>query len=179
MPEGNGKMILIADLEGNGFLETIDKIWCVVFKEYHKDNWWLFTDEEYPKSLDKVENLHIYGIKCLPSLFRKGNQMFWHNGFVYDIPVLNKLLPQYNNLFKKPDIKDTLVMSRVLNPDRLSGHALKEWAVKLKGPQKVEQEVWDRWDPNMIKRCKNDVLITEGVLDALLVEIKKNERLFN
>jgi hypothetical protein len=61
------------------------------------------------------------------------------------------------------------VLSRLLYPDRVGGHSIEAWAERFK-MQKVQNEVWDRYDPIMDERCLTDVQITERVYNRLMWE---------
>ena len=52
-----------------------------------------------------------------------GNTLVAHNGIGFDFPVLNKL---WNMKIKLNQVMDTLVLSRLLNPQR-GKHSLSVW----------------------------------------------------
>lgn len=113
-------------------------------------------------------------IKPDGTFFIPGNyELIGHNIICYDIPLMQKLLYQCKDV-NFGDCVDTLVMSRVLNPDRLGGHSLEAWMERFGGEKKVKQEQWLEFDENMIARCQSDVLATERVYLELLKEIRTN-----
>lgn len=70
-------------------------------------------------------------------------------------------------------ITDTLVWSKVLNPDRLGGHSLKAWGKKLgilKGDYGEEEEAWDNFSEEMLEYNEQDVVVTKATYLALMKE---------
>ena len=106
------------------------------------------------------------GIKYL----QEADCLIGHNLLGFDIPVIKKL---YNiDLSEYCKLKDTLVMSRLYNPVRENGHSLKTWGYIVNMP-KQEHEEWDIYSPEMLKRCKQDVIINEKTYEYLLKEGEK------
>ena len=65
---------------------------------------------------------------------------------------------------------DTLVMSRLMNPNRENGHSLAAWGTKL-GTNKIEFTDFDGGlTPEMQEYCIRDVEVLEKVYNALLEE---------
>ena len=81
----------------------------------------------------------------------------------YDIPVCERLL---NTDFSKCRITDTLVMSRLANPQR-TAHSLAYWGEQL-GYPKGDYSDWTQYTPEMLVYCKQDVDVNEQVYNALL-----------
>jgi len=68
---------------------------------------------------------------------------------------------------------DTLVMSRLMNPNRDGGHSIKEWALKL-GTEKIDFQDFDAgWSEEMQTYCIRDVDVLEKVYYKLLEEQKQ------
>ena len=135
---------VVFDIEANGLLDTATHLWCIAAYNMDKDEWLTGTIVE-DGSIEKV----------IEYLSRQYTCLIGHNILGYDIPLLARCYD-----FPSPKFKlDTYVVSRLLNPDR-GFHSLKEWAKKLGKVKKVEQEQWDKWDSNMLIRCKEDVRIT-------------------
>lgn len=83
----------------------------------------------------------------------------FHNGIDYDAPTIKKLLGK----LKCPKIFDTLVLSRMLEPDRLQGHSLKAWGIALgllKGDYGEQENAWDVFTEDMFTYCERDVEVT-------------------
>src|SRR5690554_3142344 len=89
------------------------------------------------KDLDTGEIIKLYGdsLAEVPSLFEKVTELVGHNIISYDLLMLEvfygiKFTPTSIN-GRPVKITDTLVWSRLLNPDRPRGHSLDEWGKTL------------------------------------------------
>lgn len=82
--------------------------------------------------------------------------------------------PLPDRLFnKKVRFVDLLVLSKLLNPDRLPGHKLDDWGKTLKykkGDYGKKEEAWDKFTPEMLEYCRQDVRLTTKVYEALIKE---------
>jgi hypothetical protein len=74
---------------------------------------------------------------------------------------------------------DTLILSRLLSPDRKSPpgwkgkpapHSVEAWGMRF-GRPKPGHEDWSKFSPEMLHRCTEDTLITEMILYELLKEM--------
>src|SRR5690554_5733725 len=131
-------MRVVFDTEATGLDVERDKVHCLVAYDLDAKRFYEFT----PNDLHK-----------LPKFFEKVTLAIAHNGLCYDFPILrNNLGVEY-----KGKIEDTLIWSRLLNPDR-GGHGV-EWWGKQFGLHKPEHEDWSRFTPAMLHRCREDVKI--------------------
>jgi DNA polymerase I-like protein with 3'-5' exonuclease and polymerase domains len=90
-----------------------------------------------------------------------------HNGIFFDFPILNRL---WNTKIVPSMCIDTLVMSRLMNPNRENGHSLAAWATSL-GTEKIDFKDFDSgWSQEMQDYCVRDVEVLEKVYNALLKE---------
>lgn len=87
-----------------------------------------------------------------------------HNGIDFDFPVLEKLW----NIEIKNKV-DTLVLSRLFNPDRSGGHSLGAWGNRL-GFRKIDFNKFDEYSEEMREYCEQDVYITVQLYKHLLQE---------
>jgi len=83
------------------------------------------------------------------------DEIVFHNAIGFDIPAIQKLYPW----FKPKKVWDSLVWSRLLDPDIDGGHSIEAWGVRFGGQQKVEHEDWSKYTPEMRVRCDADVEI--------------------
>jgi len=153
---------LVYDTEGDGLREECTVTWCIVAKD-------LDTGEIYKYEPDKIQSALV--------LLSLADTLICHNQIGYDLPVLKNLYgwePEENQT-----IIDTLVLSRLLSPDRRvpkgwvgrpRPHSIEAWGMRL-GKHKPEHEDWSRYTPEMLHRCTEDVLIQELVYKELLKEI--------
>lgn len=86
-----------------------------------------------------------------------------HNIIDFDAPVLNRL---WNTNLTIDKLYDTLVLSQILSPQREGGNSLKMWGMRL-GFGKIEFDNFDHYSEEMVKYCKNDVILTEKLYRKL------------
>ena len=132
------------------------------------------------KDLDTGEIIKLYGDSLVevPSLFEKVTELVGHNIISYDLLMLEvfygiKFTPTSIN-GRPVKITDTLVWSRLLNPDRPRGHSLDEWGKTLnfyKGSYgKSGPDVWAKFSQEMLDYCVQDVELSEKVYKAIMQE---------
>jgi DNA polymerase-1 len=66
----------------------------------------------------------------------------------------------------KGEIIDTLVMSRLYNPQLEGGHSLAAWGERLNFP-KGDYHDWSALTPEMVEYCKQDVSVTQRLYEKL------------
>jgi DNA polymerase-1 len=147
-------LTLIADVEANGLLDTIDTIWQLSIID------------------DKTGRLSSFNRGTLAAGFKylkTADRIVMHNGLCYDLPVLAQVVGVEIDPTK---VIDTLVLSRLARPDRKGGHSLANWGMIL-GHSKPEHEEWDRWSPAMQHRCDEDCKIQQKVWHKLKTMLDK------
>lgn len=144
-------MRVVADIEANGFLDTVDTVWCVVLKDIDTGQVHKFTPDLCQATLPK------YLDEC--------SVVIGHNFLDYDIPVLKKVLGY--EFPKTTTIIDTYILDQMIEPDRRKhprcsakkgAHSLENFGCIFKR-YKPEHEDWTRFSPEMLHRCKEDVEI--------------------
>lgn len=159
---------IILDCESNGLLDTATKIWCICIDYLDSDEPCTFSD------YIAISGSNMYHLNEFVGALKdnKVTEIIGHNIIAYDIPLLTKLL---GIDFTGIKLTDTLVISRRLDPDRdMKRHDLASWGRRMGGEQKVVQEQWSTFEPNMITRCQGDVRLTRKVYNELMREIKRN-----
>lgn len=153
---------VIGDLETDGLLDAASKIHCAVFKD-----------------LDSGEK-KVFGpdsIFLIPQFLDTVDVLIMHNGIGYDLPIMKKLL-NYNY---KGRVIDTLIMSRVLSPNRpvplncphkKSPHSVEAWGYRV-GRGKPEHYDWEDYSEAMLHRCSEDVEIQELIYHELMKEAEQ------
>lgn len=139
------------DLEANGFLDEADTIWCIAVRS-------MDTRDEHFFGPDKIRE----GVQFLTEC----EILVAHNGFGYDYPLLRDLYG-----FTHPSLEDSLVLSRLYNPDRLGGHSIEAWGKKF-GIDKPAHEDWSQYSDEMGHRCTEDTRILTRVVRQLIDESK-------
>lgn len=146
------KRQVILDLEANGL--NPDTIWCVCTEDLEtgEEKDFLVTEPGYLESLAT----YLAGF----------DEYIGHNLLGYDLPVLRQLAGICVPVSKTTD---TLVLSRLFEAKREGGHSLEEWGIRV-GLEKVGHDDWERFSPEMLKRCRGDVSLTRKVYNYLLRE---------
>ena len=141
---------LIYDTEGNGLREEVTRMWCIVCKENE-------TGKVLKFKPDEIE----LGIRVLES----ADRIVCHNQIGYDLQVFKKLY----GWEPPPDIEivDTLVLSRLYNPERRvpkgwkginAPHSIEAWGMRFSRYKPVHED-WSKYTPEMLFRCEEDVEI--------------------
>lgn len=142
---------LAIDIETDGLDAT--EIWCAVTKDI--DN----GDVKVWKSANELRQY-----------ISSEDLLIGHNIIKFDLPVLKKL---WNLNTDSNPLKDTLIMSRLLNPVLEKGHSLDAWGVRL-GLKKGDFSDFDGGlSEDMVEYCIQDVEITHTLfthLDSSLLD---------
>lgn len=149
------------DLEADGLLPEVTKIWCAVFSTLDEKEVIKFTPD----------NIHD-----LPAFLDTVDVLICHNCIDYDLPTLKKVL----GYVYKGKVVDTLIMSRMLNPKRVlpphaenkraGPHSLYAWGVRC-GVDKPEYDAWNEgFTEEMLHRCAEDVRINVRTYHKLMEE---------
>ena len=177
-------MQLVFDVESNGLLSEATKIWCMVIQDVATgkqievvfDN----TPTTTPKQAERQrKNNCNQTALALSGIFNQTTEIIGHNIIDYDLPLLEKLFGYTPN--DTVQITDTLILSRLGNPDRLrpsqmardgvkaGPHSLAAWGYRV-GVGKPEHEDWSTFSDDMLHRCREDVRINAKILPLLLTE---------
>ncbi|MEX0469928.1 hypothetical protein V6X73_09335 [Spiribacter sp. 390] len=165
--------MLVFDIETDGLLEQMTTIHCAVVKDY-------LTGEVLEYRPDQIEQF----VRSLD-----GQVVIGHNIIGFDLPAIDKWcdLNQEHfigEFYPQPKMEiDTLVMSRLLNPDRerpaglpqrVGPHSLEAWGYRTgiyKGQYGKQHNAFDQFSEEMLDYCKQDVEVTEQVYKHLLKEM--------
>ena len=141
---------IVFDIEANGL--NPDKVWVIVAHELDTQETKVFSGSTLYDFNTYIQDLHgdVY-------------ELIGHNIIDYDIPVLERIL---GTDFCSCNVTDTLVLSRLADPQREGGHSLENWG-QLLGCPKGEHNDWDNYSQEMVEYCKQDVLVNVKVYYAL------------
>ena len=137
------------DIETNGL--DPDTIWCIVAQNVDTKEKVIFT----PPSI------HTFN-----DWLGKGKTLVFHNGFGFDVPVLERLL---GTDFSEVILKDTMILSQITEPQRQGGHSLASWGERF-GYPKGDHEDWSKFSDEMLEYCVRDVEITTKLYNSLNLE---------
>lgn len=141
---------VVFDIEADGLTPT--QVWCIVAKDVQTG---------------QVSQFYGDTLTGFNDLVKDYDEVIGHNIIGYDVPVLERLL---KTDFSHCKITDTLVLSRLANPQR-GGHSLEDWGITL-GNQKAHHEDWTRFSLDMLDYCVQDVAVNELVYKKLLSELR-------
>ncbi len=148
----SGVRRLVLDCETDGLLRQATKIFCVVTQDLDTDEVITFTDS---KKFERY--IGVY------------SEIWMHNGIAFDAPILKKIwgieIPWYK-------MYDTIILSRMLLPDRKGGHSLASWGEEL-GYPKLHFTDFTKLTEEMITYCKRDVEITAKLAEYFFNDAKK------
>ena len=152
--------IRVFDTEANNLLPNVTKCHCGVFKSLDGEETDRFGPDESQAMLRFMDSCDV---------------LIGHNIIGYDFPMLKKV---FGYVYKGKQV-DTLIMSRLLNPDRMlppnatdrsaGPHSIYAWGVRV-GVDKPEHEDWENYSPEMLHRCAEDVEINRLVYHKLMEE---------
>jgi len=154
----------VFDIETNGFANGSTTTHCITIKD-------VYTGISAHWGPDSIEE----GLYHLGTF----DEIIGHNIVSYDLPVL---LQNHNWVFGGT-VTDTLIMSRLFNPDRPipfgykgkgRSHSLECWGYRC-GLWKKENPNWEVYDNEMKERCDGDVAINLIAYQMLLGEMEGHD----
>lgn len=116
-----------------------------------------------------VDTWYGESIKDFPAWSENVDVFVMHNGVSFDAPVVNRLTGSNIPLSK---IRDTLILSQLYDPSLEGGHSLEAWGQRL-GYPKIEFNDFAYFSEEMLKYCKQDVVVTVKLYEHLLPQMKK------
>jgi DNA polymerase-1 len=139
---------LLFDIEANDLPDKVTDVWCIATIDVDTG-----LEEAYgPDELDE-------GLEAL----QQADVLLGHNLLTYDLPVIEKVC---NVSLDPRKVIDTLVLSRLGNPERAGGHSLDSWGQRLKF-NKIDFDQYDRYTPEMLEYCKRDAKLNYHVWKRL------------
>jgi hypothetical protein len=166
--------IVVFDVESNGLLDKVSKVWVIAATNLDGTKKWIFTDQYMENH--KADGSLIQGVRWLVS--RK--MIVCHNIAGYDYHVFEKFWPTIWNRNTVPFKKmwDTFVQSKCQHFDRpkikgvRSNHSLEYYGVMFKYP-KPPIEDWSYWDEEKLNRVLVDIEINRKTFHWLNNEAEK------
>ena len=151
-------------LESDGLLAEATTLHCAVAKNLESGEIVSFT----PRT----------GFEGLLNLLEKATLLVGHNLIGFDLPLLKKLYPSFN---PSAEIRDTLVMARLMMPDTLEHdirhklppklqrkHSLEAWGHRLGSPKGAHTD-FSIYSEEMLTYCVQDVEVTHRLWKHLTV----------
>ena len=144
-------MDLVFDIETDDLKATL--VHCIVAQDMDTGEIYKFPPDKLKEGYDMLAN---------------ADTLIGHNIIGFDIPMVEKFGGV--DLSKIPVI-DTLVLSRLFNPNREGGHSLEKWGYKL-GYHKIDFSDYLNYSKEMLDYCVRDVQLNAVVLKKLREESK-------
>lgn len=132
------KKFAVFDIESDGLLDTVSKVFCISILDIQTGEQELFTPDRVLDALNRLKEFDV---------------LVGHNIIAYDIPSLKKV---YNFKFEG-SLMDTLILSRLRYPF-LQSHSLDAWGERLGFP-KIKYDNFSFYELEMGEYCNNDVLL--------------------
>lgn len=143
-------MNVVFDIECDALVNP-STIWCIVAKD-------IDSGERYVWTGDRVYSQEVR------NFFGRCERLIGHNIIDYDLYHLRRL----GGVSVRSDVvRDTLVLSRLLNFTREGGHSLDAWG-KFLGFPKYEFNKFDEFSDEMLEYCINDVELNVKVYEYLM-----------
>jgi DNA polymerase I len=140
---------IVLDIETN---LAHDTIWCCVTQDITTGDTKVWTEAESLRSYLRVDDLLV-----------------GHNIIGFDAPILNQL---WNLKIPSHQVQDTLVMSRLANPQREGGHSLDAWGKTLGNHKGNFTNFNEGLSQEMIDYCIQDVNVTAQLYKLLDRQLK-------
>ena len=154
------KLRLCVDLETNGFMPDVSKIWCMV--AVNSDTGTVYSFSDYDSELPSLKE----GLEFINT----ADIIFGHNIIGYDLVVLKHLTGWMPN--EDQQVIDTWILSQLNQYKREHKHGLEGWGSRLDFP-KIAFDQFDSYSKEMLTYCIRDVELNVKVYKTLVEEATK------
>ena len=162
---------VVCDIEANGLLNTLTKMWCAVTEDLDTGEIKVFSDYS--------DTIVDGGTDDFIAHLKTCDQVVGHNFIGYDKEAI-RMITGYE---MTADIIDTMLLSKLLHFTRWipksagngTRHSLATWGCRTK-IAKPKQEQWLEWEESMLHRCKEDVKINTATYHWLVKEMQRSTR---
>ncbi|AGH32148.1 DNA polymerase I [Vibrio phage 11895-B1] len=170
--------------EGYPLKDTF-KIHCIVAQDIETKNVFAFYDGNKLEVIDektgKVLPYRHFQLDDFKRVLKSADSLIGHNIINYDLFILKKYWGIDYTVGEEEGTKDTvggrecfiddtLVKSKLLNPDRRGGHSLENFGKLLgfaKGSYGKQPNAWDKFSVEMLAYCIDDVRLNTKVHEYL------------
>jgi DNA polymerase-1 len=144
---------LVLDVEGDGLLDTVTQLWCIVTKDVE-------TGE--------LKRWKYDNFRAFKEYLKQYDQLVGHNIIGYDLVVLLRFLDVHWPINPR-SVLDTLILSLLSRYSRPGGHSLSAWGKTL-GFAKDTFNAFSCYSDELMDRCEVDVELNYKVLRYLQTE---------
>ncbi len=150
--------LFVFDIETDSLFENCTTFWCAVSLYKGEVKHYVLQEGLQELSEDIMEVANV------------GDIVVGHNIIDFDLPAIEKLT---GRLFQVKAL-DTLIFSRLLQPERRGGHSLEAWGQRL-GFSKLEYKDFSAYSEEMLRYCERDTMLSGKVCARLLEEAEVND----
>lgn len=144
------------DIEGDGLLDTVTRIWCLCAAN-------VITGEE-------VSVVGHDAIKeWIDERIKEDCYFIGHNVIGYDAPALNRIVGTRLTISR---LIDTLLLSMVYSPSLDGGHSLESWGKRLKSP-KLDWHDFSQFSDEMLVYCRQDTALCRKIYRELCMRMNR------
>jgi DNA polymerase I-like protein with 3'-5' exonuclease and polymerase domains len=163
----SSKKRAVFDIETNGFMPDVSKIWMIVIQD--------FGTKEIFKFVSKYGIINDV-IRSALRVLDEYDVLIGHNIIGYDLVVLKHLC--YWEPRPEVTITDTWILSQLIQYKRKHKHGLEGWGEALKKPKVGLDVDFSQYSMLMEQRCVGDVelntMVYEHLMDVSRKMIQKN-----
>jgi DNA polymerase-1 len=146
-------IVEIADVESDGFLDAMTKLWTIQIGRANSDEVTVYADQPgYPPLQEGIDRL------------KAADKVVFHNGMKFDIHAINKIYP---GTLEPEKIYDTMVGGRLLFP-QYKTHSLDAWGERLKCAKGKYEGDFSEFTEELATYAKQDVVVTRKIWDLLM-----------
>ncbi len=140
---------LIADIETNGYLEDLDRVWTIQLGDADTDEVTVYADQPgFPPLHEAILRLEA------------ADRIVSHNGVKFDYPALLKVYPGI--LIRRSQIFDTLLAGRLQDPEE-RGQSLEAWGNRLGIAKGSYAGTFAHFDQELVDYARQDVVVGRAV----------------
>lgn len=134
---------LIADVETDGFLPSMTRIWTIQLGDAETDEATVYADQPgYPSLQEAVDRM------------KGAETVVFHNGMGFDIHAVNKIFP---GALKPEQIFDTLVAARLIWP-HTKEHSLRAWGERTNTFKGEYSGDFSKFDDELVEYARQDIV---------------------
>jgi DNA polymerase-1 len=148
---------LFADVESNGFLPEMTKLWCLCIKQRGGTKVDKYADQPGYRPISE-------GVKRL----EEADRVIGHNFLGFDIHAIAKAA---GVKLKRRRVYDTMAASRLADPELQGKHSLGAWGERFGFP-KGDWSDFSKFDDKMVDYCARDVELTEKIYEWCLKKLQ-------
>jgi DNA polymerase-1 len=143
---------LIADVETDGLLPEMTKLWMVQIGDADTDEVTIYADQPgFPPIIDGINRL------------KAADFYVFHNGLGFDMEAINRFHP---GAIVREKLLDTLLMSRLAHPDERQ-HSLKAWGLRLGCHKGDYTGDFQTFDDVLVTYARQDIVVGRAIYHKL------------